>query len=55
MLLTLEVNLSVIFLNFYFDRTIKTSSQIEDKFKLPILGNVREYSKLNNKYENDCQ
>ena len=33
---------SVIFLMFYFDRTIKTAEQIEQLFKLPILGKVRK-------------
>ena len=45
------IGLGILFIYFYFDRTIKSSQQIEEKFKLPILGNVREYSKLSNKYE----
>lgn len=33
---------SIIFLMFYFDRTIKTTEQIEQLFKLPIFGKVRK-------------
>jgi len=33
---------TVIFLMFYFDRTIKTTEQIEQLFKLPIYGKVRK-------------
>lgn len=33
---------AVIFLMFYFDRTIKTTEQIEQLFKLPIYGKVRK-------------
>lgn len=33
---------TVIFLMFYFDRTIKTTEQIEQLFKLPIFGKVRK-------------
>lgn len=33
---------AVIFLMFYFDRTIKTTEQIEQLFKLPIFGKVRK-------------
>lgn len=35
----------IVFVIFYFDRTIKSSEQIEQKLKLPILGNVEEYQK----------
>lgn len=34
--------IAVIFLMFYFDRTIKTTEQIEQLFKLPIYGKVRK-------------
>ena len=34
--------IAVIFLMFYFDRTIKTTEQIEQLFKLPIFGKVRK-------------
>ena len=33
----------VIFIIFYFDRTIKSIEQLEQKFKLPILGSVQEF------------
>ena len=33
---------AIIFLMFYFDRTIKTTEQIEQMFKLPIFGKVRK-------------
>ena len=33
---------AVIFLMFYFDRTIKTTEQIEQLFKLPIYGKIRK-------------
>lgn len=33
---------TIIFLMFYFDRTIKTTEQIEQLFKLPIFGKVRK-------------
>jgi len=33
---------AVIFLMFYFDRTVKTTEQIEQLFKLPIYGKVRK-------------
>lgn len=33
----------VVFIIYYFDRTIKTANQIEDKIKLPVLATVREY------------
>ncbi len=35
----------VLFLLFYFDRTIKSVEQVEDKIKLPILGSVQLYTK----------
>jgi len=28
---------------YYFDRSVKNASQIEDKLKLPVLATVREY------------
>ena len=34
--------MAIIFLMFYFDRTIKTTEQIEELFKLPIFGKVRK-------------
>ena len=41
------LSLMVIFLIFYFDNTVKSSEQVEDKTKLPILGNVPIISKKN--------
>lgn len=35
----------ILFLIYYFDRTIKSAEQVEQKIKLPILGSVQEYSK----------
>ena len=35
----------IVFIAFYFDRTIKSVEQIEQKIKLPILGSVEEYQK----------
>lgn len=32
----------IIFIIFYFDRTIKSAEQVEQKIKLPILGSVQE-------------
>ena len=34
-----------LFIIFYFDRTIKSVEQVEQKIKLPILGGVEEYKK----------
>ena len=39
------VSLMIIFLWFYFDNTIKTPEQVEEKTKLPILGNIPMISK----------
>lgn len=36
---------SVLFLIYYFDRTIKSVEQVEQKIKLPILGSVQELNK----------
>jgi len=35
----------ILFLIYYFDRTIKSAEQVEQKIKLPILGRVQEFSK----------
>ena len=35
----------ILFVIFYFDRTIKSVEQIEQKIKLPILGSVQQYGK----------
>lgn len=41
----LIISASVLFIIFYFDRTIKSVEQVEQKIKLPILGSVQESSK----------
>ena len=35
----------ILFIIYYFDRTIKTTEQIENKIKLPILGSIEEITK----------
>ena len=40
----LVVSAGIIFIIYYFDRSIKTTEQIEQKLKLPILGSVQEIS-----------
>ena len=39
------LGLGILFVIFYFDRTIKSTEQIEQKIKLPILGSVQEIGK----------
>ena len=41
----ISIALSILFIIFYFDRTIKSVEQVEQKIKLPILGGVEEYKK----------
>lgn len=41
----LIIGASVLFIIFYFDRTIKSTEQVEQKIKLPILGSVEEFTK----------
>lgn len=38
------LSLAILFMIFYFDRTIKSTEQIEQKVKLPILGSVQDFS-----------
>lgn len=38
------MSLAILFMIFYFDRTIKSTEQIEQKVKLPILGSVQDFS-----------
>ena len=45
MLLGIVVSGGVIFVLYYFDRTIKSVEQVEQKINLPILGSVQEFSK----------
>lgn len=40
----LVLALGIVFLIYYFDRTIKSIEQVEQKIKLPILGSVQEMS-----------
>ncbi len=39
------LSFGIVFIIFYFDRTIKSVEQIEQKVKLPILGTVQDISK----------
>lgn len=41
----LILSAGIVFVIFYFDRTIKSAEQVEQKIKLPILGSVEEYQK----------
>ena len=41
----------IVFLMYYFDRTIKSREQIEMKIGLPVLGEVQEYKKGGNSHE----
>lgn len=41
----LILSAGIVFVIFYFDRTIKSAEQVEQKLKLPILGSVEEYQK----------
>lgn len=43
LLVGLVLGLGVTFIMYYFDRSIKNTSQVEDKIKLPVLATVREY------------
>lgn len=38
------IGFGILFIIFYFDRSIKSVEQVEDKIKLPILGSVQEYN-----------
>ena len=42
-LVGLVLGCGVVFIMYYFDRTIKNTTQIEEKLKLPVLGTIREY------------
>ena len=43
LLVGLVLGLGVVFVMYYFDRSVKNASQIEYKLKLPVLATVREY------------
>ena len=44
-MLGLVLAAGILFIIFYFDRTIKSVEQVEQKLKLPILGSVQEIDK----------
>lgn len=44
-LVGLVLSFGISFVIFYFDRTVKSVEQVEQKIKLPILGSVQTYSK----------
>ena len=44
-ILGLVLAAGILFIIFYFDRTIKSIEQVEQKIKLPILGGVQEYQR----------
>ena len=39
------IGAGILFIIYYFDKTIKTTEQIETKIKLPILGSVEQLNK----------
>lgn len=43
LLVGLVLGLGITFVMYYFDRSVKNISQVEDKIKLPVLATVREY------------
>lgn len=43
LLVGLVLGLGITFVMYYFDRSVKNISQIEEKIKLPVLATVREY------------
>lgn len=45
----LAASLMIIFMLFYFDNTVKDQEQVEEKLKLPVLGNIPSLSKKENK------
>ncbi len=42
-LVGLVLGCGVVFIMYYFDRSVKNTTQIEEKLKLPVLGTIREY------------
>ena len=44
LILGISIAFCIIFIMFYFDRTIKSVEQVEQKIKLPILGSVQEFN-----------
>lgn len=49
MVIGIVISLGMIFILYYFDRTIKSVDQVEQKIHLPILGSVQEFSKKGRK------
>lgn len=47
------LSIAILFIIFYFDRTIKSTEQIEQKVKLPILGSVQDFNKGSKKKEKE--
>lgn len=45
LMIGLVLGFGIVFLIYYFDRTIKSTEQVESKLGLPILGTVQEYGK----------
>ena len=45
LMIGLVAGFGYLFIIFYFDRTIKSVEQVEQKIKLPILGSVEEYDR----------
>lgn len=43
LLIGLVLGLGITFVMYYFDRSVKNISQVEEKIKLPVLATVREY------------
>lgn len=39
------LGMGILFIIFYFDRSVKSVEQVEQKIKLPILGSIQEFSK----------
>lgn len=44
-MLGLVLSAGILFVIYYFDRTIKSVDQVEQKIKLPILGSVQEFNR----------
>ena len=45
LLIGMVASMGTLFLIFYFDRSVKSAEQVEQKLKLPILGSVKDMSK----------
>ena len=45
------IGAGILFIIFYFDRSIKSADQVEQKIKLPILGSVQDMNKGGKKNE----